>query len=44
MLLHTLLTRRVESIVADMEERAVQLCNIFQTKKHSLKMVASGGA
>jgi biopolymer transport protein ExbB len=44
MLLHTLFTRRVESIVADMEERAVQLCNVFQTKKHALKMVAAGGA
>ncbi len=44
MLLHTLLTRRVESIVGDMEERAVQLCNIFQTKNHTTKMAASGGA
>lgn len=44
MLFHTFLSRRVESIVGDMEERSVQLCNIFQKNDGKLKLVASGGA
>lgn len=44
MLLHTFLSRRVDHIVGDMEERSVQLCNIFQ--KHNnlgAKLAATGG-
>ena len=33
MLLHTFLSRRVSAIVGDMEERSVQLCNIFQKQR-----------
>jgi biopolymer transport protein ExbB len=44
MLLHTFLSRRVDHIVGDMEERSVQLCNIFQKSNGNLKLAASGGA
>lgn len=45
MLLHTFLSRRVDHIIGDMEERSVQLCNIFQKHNHrGLKLTASGGA
>ncbi len=44
MLLHTFLSRRVDHIVGDMEERSVQLCNIFQRSNGNAKLVASGGA
>jgi biopolymer transport protein ExbB len=44
MLLHTFLSRRVDHIVGDMEERSVQLCNIFQRSNGDQKLAASGGA
>jgi len=45
MLLHTFLSRRVDHIVGDMEERSVQLCNIFQKHNNQgAKLAASGGA
>ncbi len=44
MLLHTFLSRRVDHIVGDMEERSVQLCNIFQRSGGKATLAASGGA
>ncbi len=44
MLLHTFLSRRVEHIVGDMEEHAVQLCNIFQASMRKAKTAAVGAA
>ena len=41
MLLHTFLNRRVSAIVGDMEERSVQLCNIFQ--KQRVNVTAAAG-
>ncbi|TWI76877.1 biopolymer transport protein ExbB [Desulfobotulus alkaliphilus] len=40
-LIHTFLTRRVEHIVGDMEEKAVALCNIL-TREHSLPACCKG--
>jgi biopolymer transport protein ExbB len=33
MLLHTVLSRRAEHIIGDMEEKAVQLTNILQLRR-----------
>jgi biopolymer transport protein ExbB len=44
MLVHTFLSRRVSLLVGDMEEKAVQLCNILD-RHHRLKhLSAAGGA
>lgn len=43
MLLHTFLSRRVDHIVGDMEERAVQLCNILQRSNRKAMAAACGG-
>ncbi len=44
LLLHTFLSRRVDHIVGEMEERAVQLTNIFQKQNAVRALVARGDA
>ena len=44
MLCHTFLSRRVSHIVGDMEEKAVQLCNIFGRHNRQRAMAAEGAA
>jgi biopolymer transport protein ExbB len=44
MLLHTFLNRRVSHIIGEMEEKSVQLCNIFQKHRLHGKLEARGAA
>ena len=44
MLLHTFLNRRVSHIIGEMEEKSVQLCNIFQKHRLNGKLEVRGAA
>jgi biopolymer transport protein ExbB/TolQ len=40
MLAHTFLSRRADHIVGDMEEKAVQMVNIIQVRRHRIAAAA----